>query len=370
VRILVAGATGYIGSRLVPELLGRGHQVVAASSSRPDPARFSWGDAVTWVRMDARKPGQVRTASDDVQAVAYLVHGLDSPGFARSDAQAAGVVRRVSRERGIGRVVYLSGLVPDVARDRLSPHLASRLQVEEILADAAPSTLTLRAGVVLGAGSTSFEIIRQTAAVALVHAVPPWMHARVQPISVLDTVRLLADALERPSVKGHLDVGGPDVLSYGDLLRRYCTLAGLHRVQIAAPGSSPAVAASLAPLLCAAPWRTVSSLVRSLGHDMICRPDSVSSLEALSPHGPDLLSVDEAVQRALQPSADPHAATTYGGDPHGLASSDPAWVQSSRWRRAVPTLPLGMDGVLSGLGHVAEHRLRGLAGSVISRARP
>ena len=207
-RILVAGATGYIGSRLVPVLLRRGHEVVAASSSVPRPERFSWGSDVESVQMDATDPGQVRRASEGVDAVVYLVHGLSSRSFRSRDRLAAEQMRDAVDLNGVERVVYLSGLVPDVPRSELSPHISSRLEVEEILLESQARTLSLRAGVVIGAGSTSFEIIRQTASTLLVQPIPVWMRSRVQPIAVADVLRMMADAVEGDGV-GAVDIGGP-----------------------------------------------------------------------------------------------------------------------------------------------------------------
>ena len=139
-RILVAGATGYVGTRLVPALLDAGHDVVAASSRQPRPERYAWGSRAESVRMDATDPDQVRDALRDVDAVVYLVHSLNGPGFRDRDRRAAETVRDAADAAAVGRVVYFSGLVPDVPADDLSPHLASRLEVENILMDAVPGS--------------------------------------------------------------------------------------------------------------------------------------------------------------------------------------------------------------------------------------
>ena len=121
--------------------------------------------------------------------------------------------------------------MPDVPEDQLSPHIASRLEVEQVLRESTAATLSMRAGIVIGAGSTSFEIVRQTASTFLVQPVPLWMHSRVQPIAVADAVRVLADALEN-DVVGDVDIAGPDVISYPDLLELYADVAGLSRLQV------------------------------------------------------------------------------------------------------------------------------------------
>ena len=233
-RILVAGATGYIGSRLVPELLRRGHDVVAASSSVPAPERFAWGDAVDFVQMDATDPAQVAAATDGrrrglLPRARTVEPELPRPGPGGRRDRA----RRRRRRAASAGSSTCPGSCPEVPEDELSPHIASRLEVERILLGSTAATLSLRAGVVIGAGSTSFEIVRQTASTLLVQPVPLWMRSRVQPIGVADVLRALADALEGDAV-GDVDVGGPDVISYPDLLALYAEVAGLTRVQVPA----------------------------------------------------------------------------------------------------------------------------------------
>jgi uncharacterized protein YbjT (DUF2867 family) len=350
-RILVAGATGYIGSRLVPVLLRRGHEVVAASSSVPRPERFSWGADVESVQMDATDPGQVRRATEGVDAVVYLVHGLSSRSFRSRDRLAAEQMRDAVNLNGLERVVYLSGLVPDVPRSQLSPHISSRLEVEEILLESKARTLSLRAGVVIGAGSTSFEIIRQTASTLLVQPIPVWMRSRVQPIAVADVLRMMADAVEGDGV-GAVDIGGPDVVTYPELLALYAEVAGLPRVQVPVLGA-PVTAVSLgAGLVSAAPYWTAAALVRSLRHDMVCRPGQPDpAVVDLT----DALPLREALEQAV-------LADGRGGRAAGRERSDPAWVQSSWVERSIVATRLPGATLLSSALHVADARVRGLLG--------
>jgi len=351
VRILVAGATGYVGSRLVPELLRRGHQVVAASSSEPQPERFSWGDRADSVRMDATDPTQVTTATRDVDAVCYLVHGLGGRDFRERDRIAAETMRAAVDANGVGRLVYLSGLVPDVPHVELSPHIASRLEVERILLGSSAATLSVRAGVVVGAGSTSYEIIRQTASALLVQPVPVWMHSRVQPIGVADVLRVLADALEGEAV-GDVDIGGPDVVSYPELLTMYAEVAGLPRLQVPLPAVPVSAVALTAGLASAAPYWTAAALVHSLRHDMVCRPgqpdhDKVDLTDALP--------LREAMEQAV-------LADGPGGRASGRERSDPSWVRSSWLERSIAATRLPGSTLVSSAVHVADHRLRGVLG--------
>lgn len=316
-RVLVLGATGYVGSRLVPGLLAAGHEVIASSSSVPDPDRFAWGGLVEWRRCDVADPASVERALADADAVCYLVHSLDRRGFEDLDRVAAEHVRDAVATTGVRRLVYLSGLVPELRRgERHSAHIASRLEVEEILAQADCSTLTLRAGVVLGAGSTSYEVVRQLAALLPVQPIPGWMRTRVQPVAVTDVVRALVEAFSEDAptgtVTGALDLGGPDVVAYPELLAAYARSAGLLRLRVPAPVAPMPVVALASALLVGAPFWTVTALVQSLRHDMVCRPD-----HQLPEGDVPRLGIEEALARAL---GDEDAAER-------PLPSDPAWTR-------------------------------------------
>jgi uncharacterized protein YbjT (DUF2867 family) len=350
-RILVAGATGYVGTRLVPELVRRGHQVVAASSSPPAPERFGWGAGVEAVQMDATRRADVLAATEGVDAVCYLVHGLRSRNFRSRDALAARYTRDAVTAHGIGRVVYLSGLVPDVPRAELSQHVLSRLEVEEILLDSSAATLSLRAGVVIGAGSTSFEIIRQTSSTLLVQPVPLWMRSLVQPIGIADVVRVLGDSLEGDAT-GNVDIGCPDIVSYPQLLEMYAEVAHLSRLQVPVPGAPVTAVALGAGFVSAAPYWTAAALVHSLRHDMICRPgqpdpDKVDLTDALP--------LREAMEQAV-------LADGRGGRAAARSDSDPAWVRSSWVERSIAATRLPGSTLLSSALHNTEHRVRGILG--------
>jgi uncharacterized protein YbjT (DUF2867 family) len=351
VRILVAGATGYVGSRLVPELLRRDHEGVATASGPPRPERYSWGADVDLREMDATDVRQVLEATDRVDALCYLVHGLSSPRFAQTDRVAAEVVRDAVNAQAVGRVVYLSALVPDVPEDQLSPHVASRLEVERVLLESEAAVLSMRAGIIVGAGSTSFEILRQTAETLLVHPVPPWLHSRVQPIAVGDVIRVLADALEGDAV-GDVDIAGPDVVTYPELLQLYVDAAGLARLQVPAPAAPVEAVALGAGLVTGAPYWTAASLVRSLRHDMVCRPGQPDPSKV---DLTDALPLHEAIEQAV-------LADGPGGRVSGREPSDPGWVRPSWVERSLAATRLPGSVLLGSALHVAEHRVRGLLG--------
>ena len=349
--VLVLGATGYVGSRLVPGLLAAGHRVIASSSREPDPAAYEWGHAVEWRRCDATDPVQLAGALEGVDALCYLVHSLDGPRFADRDRLAARSTAEAVAASGVRRVVYLSGLVPEDSGRALSGHLASRQEVEGLLATSGRSTLALRAGVVIGAGSTSFEILRQLATLLVVQPVPLWMHHRVQPVAVSDMVRALVEAVDTDHATGTLDVGGPDVLSYPALLGTFSRTAGLLRLRVPVP-TAPSTAVGLGmAALSAAPPRTALALAQSLRDDMVCRPDHTW----VPADGAPLLDAESAIRRAL--AGDP-------ADPESARHGDATWTRRLPLVEMVPS-----PATFRAAGSLAVRRLREAADRV-RRAAP
>lgn len=339
-KVLVLGATGYVGSRLVPALLDAGHEVVASSSRAPRPEAYSWGERVEWRRCDATDRDQVDAALTGIDALVYLVHSLDAAGFADRDRRAAGTMVDALQGSGVRRVVYLSGLVPDVPPKELSDHIASRHEVESLLAGSGRPTVALRAGVVVGAGSTSFEIIRQLATLLLVQPVPVWMNRRVQPVAVSDVVRAIVETVADDRVTGSIDVGGPDVVSYPQLMGVVSRAAGLRRLRLpllAAP--STAVGLGMA-VLSAAPPRTALALAHSLREDMVCRPGHTW----VPRDGRPLLDLRAAVALAL--ADDPEVAESSRG-------GDADWTRGQALVEAVPS-----PATVRAAGLLAVRRLR------------
>ena len=333
-KILVTGATGYVGSRLVPALLERGH-AGRTTVSRPDRELPWWGDRVETVVMDALDAEQVADACAGVDAVYYLIHGMGGEDFAETDHRAASHLAAGVRRHGVPRVVYLSGIVPDVPQEELSEHITSRLDVEHVLSETPAVVLALRAAVLIGSGSTSFEIIRQVGERLPVHTVPSWMDSRVQPIAVVDVLEALVGALETPGPSRHLDVGGPETLRYGALIEACTEHAGLTRPQVSVPLLPTALVGTLAGSFTDVPRHTVEALVESLHHDMVAAHDDV---HALLPEGYELLGLTESFRRALAEPADrPEEA-----DPMGPLPQDPSWADGGDAR---PVLAKVVDAV-------------------------
>ncbi len=223
---LVTGASGYIGGRLVPKLLGAGHAVRCMAR---DPGKLldrPWSDAVEIVQADALDPIAVRRALEGVDVAYFLIHSLGSGGsFERRDRVAARVFADAARSGGVRRIVYLGGIVSGPSRD-LSPHLRSRGEVGDVLLGSGVPTAVLQAAVIIGSGSASFEMLRYLTERLPVMVTPKWVRTRIQPVAVHDVLRYLAgSATLPPAVNRRFDIGGPDVLSYAAMMRRYAEVA-------------------------------------------------------------------------------------------------------------------------------------------------
>jgi uncharacterized protein YbjT (DUF2867 family) len=343
--VLVTGATGYVGSRLIPRLLREGHTVRAAVTNLGKAHGRWWADQVELVRMDVLDADTVDTAVEGVDAVFYLIHGMSGADFAVRDRKSAETMAYACAMAGVGTIVYLSGLVPDVPEDELSDHISSRLEVERILTGASYGirTITLRAAIVTGSGSTSFEIVRQISERMPVQAIPAWMDSRVQPIAVVDVIEALAGALDLESESRSYDVGGPERMPYTRLLDVYAAVAGLSRPQVVVPGLPTDLVGTLAGAITDVPGSTVEALVESLRHDMVCH--DVDWTYELLPDDHELIGVEESFARAL---VEPDESTPPADrDPLGPMPGDPVWAGGQGG--GLPSAVAGAKAVVSGL---------------------
>jgi uncharacterized protein YbjT (DUF2867 family) len=333
---LVTGVTGSIGGRLVPELLAAGWRV-RALARHPERLRGRpWADDVEVVRGDAADPAAVAAAMADVHVAYYLLHAIGTGrDFAALDRRTALLFGRTAREAGVARIVYLGGLYPeDVPGERLSAHLESRREVGELLLASGVPTTVLRAAVILGSGSASFEMLRYLTERLPVMIVPRWVHSRIQPIAIRDVLRYLVGSAGMPAdVSRGFDVGGPDVLTYADMMRRYAAVAALHRrLLIPVPVLTPSLSSHWVGVVTPVPAGLAKPLVGSLVHEVVCKEHDIARYVPDPPEG--LIGFERAVQLALSRVGNADVATRWSsastpGAPSDPLPSDPDWAGGS-----------------------------------------
>jgi uncharacterized protein YbjT (DUF2867 family) len=308
VRVLVIGATGYIGGRLVPELLARDHEVVCGARTPQKLDGRPWRDAVEVARVDVDDRDSVEEAARGCDVVYHLVHAMDGGGdFEDRDRRAAEHVRDAAASTGVGRVVYLGGLGHG---DDLSPHLRSRQEVGQILAQGEVPVTELRAAIIIGSGSASFEMLRNLVEVLPVMTTPRWVDTRCQPIAVRDVLRLLVAVLDAPETAGRvLEIGGPDVMTYREVMHLYADVAGLRRrLIVPVPVLTPSLSSLWIGLVTPLPTGLARPLVESLVNEVVVRDDAAARLLPGEP-----TPIREALRLALEKVQDLEVATTWAG---------------------------------------------------------
>jgi uncharacterized protein YbjT (DUF2867 family) len=299
---LVTGATGYIGSHLVRRLVAADWRVKVLTRDASSVEGFAWSSTVDVVEGDAQDAEALRRATSDVDAAWFLIHSMTGTyDYAVRDRAIATRFGQACRAQGVGRIVYLGGLYP--AHEKLSPHLESRREVGHILLESGVPTAVLQAGVVVGAGSASYELLRTATERLPVVLGPDWLEHRVQPISIDDALHYLVAAADLPAqISRPFDIGGPDALSYRELIGAYAEVAGLRpRPVLTVPVLFPRTTALWAGILAPLPTSLASSLVASLMFDMVCRDGDVDAYLPAPPGG--RTSFRDAVRAAR--SADP-----------------------------------------------------------------
>ncbi|CAL9662838.1 hypothetical protein SUDANB95_07061 [Actinosynnema sp. ALI-1.44] len=354
-RCLVTGATGYLGGRLVPRLLDEGHEVRCLVRDPGKLRDVPWADRVEVVRGDVLQ--DLGAAVDGVDVLYYLVHSLHHRDFADADRKAAENTARAAEAAGVRRIVYLGGLHPPDAD--LSPHLASRKEVGDVFLRSRVPAVVLQAAVVIGSGSASFEMLRYLTERLPVMVTPRWVHNRVQPIAVRDVLRYLVACVDLPDgINRTFDIGGPDVLTYLDMMLRYARVAGLRpRRVLPVPVLTPKLSAHWVNLVTPVPRSIAAPLIESLVHEVVCREHDV---EALVP-GPTT-GYDQAVRLALTRIRDGAVETRWSGAstpgaPSDPLPSDPDWSGGSSYvdvrERRTHASPERLWAVVEGIG--GEH---------------
>ncbi|WP_370949543.1 NAD(P)H-binding protein [Amycolatopsis sp. cg5] len=287
-RVLVAGASGFVGGRLCPALEEAGHEVLAMTRN---PSRYEGvGQAV---HGDVSDPASLRAAFKGADAAYYLVHSLDSDDFQRRDADAARAFAGAAADAGVDQIIYLGGLGDDA--DELSDHLASRREVERLLASTGVPVTVLRAGIVIGHGGISWELTRQLVEHLPAMVTPRWVATRTQPIAVTDVIRYLVGVLGHPEATGRtFDIGGPEVLAYRDMLQRVAEIEGRHLLIVGVPLLSPRLSSYWLALVTDIDTSTGRALVDSMTNEVVVRDTSIRSIVEFDPMG-----YDDAVRQAL-----------------------------------------------------------------------
>ena len=294
--VLVTGASGYIGSHLVPRLLDAGYSVRVLSRN-PGKLPAEWRDRVQVAKGDATSDDDVRAALDGVGVLYYLLHSMDGRGgFVARDRELARRFARLAEQAHVQRIVYLSGLHPE---GELSEHLASRVEVGEILLGSGVPTAVLQAGVVLGAGSASFDMLRHLTERLPAMIAPKWLDNHIQPIAVADVVFYLVRAASLPAdVSRPFDLGGPDVLTYREMMQRYADLADLlPRTIVTVPVLTPNLASHWVGLVTPIKAGIARPLVGSLMHDAV--RDEFDAEQVLGEPDGGTAGFDEAIRAAL-----------------------------------------------------------------------
>ncbi len=327
--ILVTGATGYVGGRLVPRLLEKGYKVRATSRSIEKLQSRPWANNpnVQIVSLDVFDRDSLLKAVSNCSTAYYLVHSMDalSKDFARADRIAAEYMALVAEEANLERIIYLGGLGEEGGN--LSKHLKSRTEVAEILKSGKVPTTVLRAAMIIGSGSASFEILRYLVDRLPVMITPKWVHIKNQPIAIRNVLGYLIGCLDKEETKGKsFDIGGSEVLTYKELMMTYAEEAGLgKRLIIPVPVFTPKLSSYWIHLITPIPSYIARPLAEGLRNPVICRENDIQKIIPQK-----LLNCREAIKLALN-NLENQSVETHWTDagvvkhPEWITSSDPKW---------------------------------------------
>ena len=328
-RVLVTGATGYIGGRLVPRLIGAGYRVRVFVRNPEKLTDVPWAHQVEIVEGDLTDAPSVARAVEGIDVLYYLVHSMGAKGeFEQTERTAATNVATAALAAGVSRIVYLGGLHPD---GELSPHLRSRAEVGRILLESGVPTAALQAGVVIGSGSTSFEMVRHLTDVLPYMPAPQWVRNFIQPIAVRDVLYYLVECATLPhEVNRTFDIGGPNVLRYGQMMNGYALEAGLKQRPIASlPVLTPWLASQWVNLVTPIPRALAVPIIASLQYDCVVHEHDIENFIP-DPEG-GLTPYRRSVRLALGNVRNGTVETSWLGAavsdvPSNRLPSDPEWT--------------------------------------------
>jgi uncharacterized protein YbjT (DUF2867 family) len=293
-KILLTGATGYIGKRLLPVLVEQGHQIVCCvrDKSRFHPPK-SVKKSIEIIEIDLLKPDTLSAIPGDIDGAYYLVHSMSTHNdFEEMEYQSAVNFREALEVTTIQHVVYLSGIVND---DALSKHLSSRLTVEKELHKGSYHCTTLRAGIIIGSGSASFEIVRDLAEKLPVMIAPKWLKTKCQPIGIRNVINFLLKTMFEPKTYDqNFDIAGPDILTYKEILIGYAKVRGLSRSIFTVPVMTPRLSSYWLYFITSTTYQLAVSLVNSMKVEVVARDDSINHILDEYP-----MSYTEALEKAF-----------------------------------------------------------------------
>lgn len=295
-KILLTGATGYIGKRLLPILIGMGHEIICCVR---DKNRFYFPleleDKITVIEVDFTIKESLSSIPKDIDYAFYLIHSMSDSDSDYTDLERVSATNFVYRlnQTTVKQVIYLSGIVNDKT---LSKHLSSRKQVEEILNTGTFATTTLRAGIIVGSGSASFEIIRDLVNKLPIMITPKWLNTKCQPIGVSDVLLFLSKSLGNPlTYNKSFDIGGPDILSYKEMLLGFAKAKGLKRWIITVPIMTPKLSSYWLYFVTSTSYKLASALVSSMKVEVVCKDNTLSQMLNIKAD-----SYNQALSKALK----------------------------------------------------------------------
>ncbi len=293
-KILLTGATGYIGKRLLPVLVELGHEVICCVR---DDKRFNPPDSlkqnISILKLDLLDEKSLENIPSDIEAAYYLVHSMSSSDdYDSLEALSAINFRNALKKTNIKQVIYLSGIVNEV---NLSKHLTSRKNVEIELGKGAYNLTVFRAGIIIGSGSASFEIIRDLVEKLPVMVTPKWLHTKCQPIGITDVITFLSKSLGNPQTYNeNFDIGGPDVLSYKNMLLEFGRVRNLKRKIYIIPIMTPKLSSYWLYFVTSTSYKLATSLVHSMKIEVVCRDNRINEILNVTP-----ISYREALKKAF-----------------------------------------------------------------------